>query len=460
MPTEITLEPAKSANGRPLSGMKEANPQAFTGFVEGPDTDLNIGSYAVGKSSILNAFVIAHYDTSSIPLGAQLTKVKVEMKASATSSLFTGNLEVAFIQDDRFNQLTRSHIDGRLRYRPLGGYSGAYQELWSNGNTGTGGTSLDYTHSMNEGIGSFAQAWSPSTNQTLTTHAWRLSRLNVGGNANTKISVNLYDAEGSAGNYTKGGLIDQSTELSWTDISSSFLTGAVSYFSTSTPISVLASKTYISEVAINRASSANGTFRAFYAYGADTEDHAALYAEAGRYMQGVVTRGVGWVSDQQIRDVALSGAGSTFAPPAFTLGQVYTFGSSGYSGGSNFTTADQMLADFQAALDARTSTDQWIGVRLKPASSQTSGRFRRIEGIESGSTAVRDGLKGLLLTTEFTPPQSAVIGNVSAQPVIDAELRVSPVIDAEVSVEPVINAEVAVSDESMLPKLLRDVERG
>ena len=460
MPTEITLEPAKSANGRTLSGMKEGNPQLFSGFVEGAATDLNIGSYPVGKSTVPNAFVIAHYDTSSIPLGAQLTKVKVEMKAGATTSLFTGNLEVAFIQDDRFNQLTRSHIDGRLRYRPLAGYVGAYQDLWSNGNTNTGGTAIDYTHSMNDGIGSFAQVWSPGITHTLTTHAWRLSTLVSSGSSDTKIFVNLYEAEGSAGNYTKGGLIDRSTELSWTDISTSFLTGAVSYFSTSTPITVLATKTYISEVAVNRASSANGTLRAFYTYGAGTDDHAALYAEAGRYMQGVVRRGVGWVSDQQIRDVALSGAGSTFAPPAFTSGQVYTFGSSGYSGGTNFTTADQMLTDLQAALDARTSTDQWIGVRLKPSSSQTGSRFRRIEGIESGSTAVRDGLKGLLLTTEFTPPQSAVIGNVSAQPVVDAELRVSPVIDAEVSVEPVIDAEVAVSDESMLPKLLRDVERG
>jgi len=462
MPTEITLEPAKSSNATALSGMKEGQPAGATTYNISVSNDLYFGSYGVGKNSIINTFVVAQYDLSSVPLGSQLTKVKVEMKAKANGSLFNGNLEVAFIRDDRFNAMTLSKIDGRWKYRALGGYSGAYTDIWSSGSTSSGGVGVNYDHSLAHGIGSFAQAWSPATTQSITTHSWRIGRLATGGSANTKVYVNLYEAEGSSGNYTKGALIDRSAELAWTDISSaSYLTGNAVFIPLSTTLSVDAAKTYISELAIDNADETSvSALRAFYVYGEDTGDHAALYSASGRYMQGFLVRGIGFLSDQEIRDAALSGDGSTFAPPAFTAGQVYTFGSSGYSGGANFTTADQMLIDFQAALDARTSTDQRVAVRMKPAATQSVNQNRRVEGIQSGSTAVRDGLKGLLLTCEFTPPASAVLSSVSVSPSVDAGVGVDQIIDAGVSTSAAVEGDVAVSDRAQLPKILKDVERG
>jgi len=429
---ETTLAPAISANANTTTGDARVG-LGSTGVPSALLTSIGFGHDNAVKNST-NYGYVSHYDTSSIPLDAEVTKAKLEMKASDADSVATAiDIDVLAL-NVRLNQNDSVVFESNLLYEPQNGAYPSSTALWSNGNTTTfDNPRLIAYLNIRHGLHGYAQAWTAdnASGETLDYHWFRAARVGNMTSLDTYLRANVYTATGSAGSYQKGTLVDTGVARSLTTLPAT--TEAAWYCAASGDFTPTHGTVYITEIVLEgefEAGTHQVRFRAHHAASnASTENMLALAhdGENGdndtdpRKLQGF--GGVScWRDNGQIQNASIAGSGDANQNlPAFTANTVYALGDANYD-------TDHTLANFRtdlsSALGARTATTQWVGVRLQDFTTTTSGAWRRVH-TSSGTTETRDSLKGVLLTLTWHQPQPITVtglnGTVEVTPQIDRE---------------------------------------
>ena len=426
---ETTLAPALSSNSEPNVG--DAHFQATdTAAPAWHLSYLQFGRDLAIKNST-NYGMVAHYDASSIPIGAEVSKAKIEMRASSSDSTATATDIDVLALTERLNQSDSVAFESALCYDPQHGSHPSAVSQWTNGDVSTFTNPrfvahLDFRH----GIVGYAQAWTAnnSAGQSLDYHWFRVARVGNVSALDTSLRANVYTATGSAGSYRKGTLVDTGVARSLTTLPAT--TEAAWYCEASGNFTPTHGTVYITELVLEGETHnvRSIRFRANHsASHASTENMLSLahpgqsgdYPISAKKIQGFY-QGAAWRDAGHIESASV--AGSTDADqnlPAFTAGTLYALGDSDYS-------TDHTLSNFssnlQAALSARSSTADWLGLRLQDFTSTASGAWRRIHSSAS-ATATRDSLKGLLITLTWTTPAAISVtsfnGTVQVVPQID-----------------------------------------
>jgi hypothetical protein len=416
---ETTLEPAASANSDTTVG-----DAAFTsGTVAGIEWDDSFHQFGRdAEKTAANHGAIQHYDTSGIPLGAHVSGAKVEIKASAADSgAFTAKLDV-LARTTRVDQVTEQVHNAQVIYYPDSGIFPVHA-LWDDARTTGANKNIVMPLNTEHGIGGVAQAWkcdtAPAAGTTFAYHYFYLTR--SGSMSATTVRAKIYEASGTAGNWVKGNLIDNGYPRDADDVNTSggaFRLGTAAGVDPSTGLHVHANgwtptvgQTYISELIFEGGTGSSSISVGMLTTADGSEDNAVIVARYNvtppRVLQGFggYTQ---YLAGARIKDATRQGSGSTFTPPTFSSGTVYSFGSLEYNGDANFTEASNFKADLQAALSARTSTDDWTGVRLQDFAGTTDGRMRRFHSSKAG-TATSGSLKGTLLTLTWSLPATVTV---------------------------------------------------
>ena len=409
------MQPALSANADTTVGDAQ--------YVSGLTIEWDDTAHAFGRDSAktpVNRGSVSHYDTSVIPLGATVSKAKLEMKASASDSTsFSSNVSVDVLAntsagwDPRLNQTVVSYHKGpEFIYYPNVASYPSLTSAWGSGRLSGSNQTISMPMSISYGVGSIAQAWTCDItgSQNLTAHYFFLQR--TGSLSNTNVVCNLYEASGSAGSYTKGTLLDASASRSADLIATASLTAF--YLVPSSTVSLTDGEVYISELVFSGTDTGSTEIKAgILTTAGGTTDNAAIYARQtpapARVLQGFggYTK---WMTGTDIKDAngVLTGSTDNVSSfPSFTSGQVYVPASSEYSSETNYIALSNFKSNLQKALDARTATSDWIGVRFQDFAGTTDGAQRRFHSSKS-STETISGYKGMVLTIEFTLPSNFV----------------------------------------------------
>jgi len=406
---DIQLEPARSANAYTEGGDAV---YVATLLIDWDETESRFGRD--GAKTPINRGCIQHYDTSGIPLGAKLSRAKFEVVATATDSgAFTVDIDVLAL-NAKLNQTTDSFHDAQFIYLPDHNIY-PIQSLWNDGR-GTGSDkSIEMKLNLEHGIGSVSQSWvADVSDKQLHVHYWYLQR--VGSMSSTTVTTKVYEASGSAGNYTKGDLVDagqtRSADLIGTSALASFYTiPAATGESAWTPE---AGGTYISELVFSGGSGSSSIKVGILstASGGSARNatvHARQSPDPARVLQGF-GGDAQWLTASRIKTAAKSGTTDSITCPNFSSGTTYSFGHAHYAPG---TTLTNFTANLQAALDARTSTSQWVGIRLQDFNGTTDDRERLFRSVKH-SSATTGSLYGMVLTAHWSLPEAIQITSVPA----------------------------------------------
>jgi len=390
--------------------------------------------------------MVAQYDTGTIPLGNDLVikRAKLEMMPSATyTGSFNANIDVMAL-NTRLDPVDIVDQDAQFIYRPS---SNVFPPnvLWADGRSS--GEDITLYKKANTGIGNVTQAWTclvpgVATSIALKWHIWYLERSATLG-AMT-IGCNLWSTTGSdPGAYRKNELLDTGTVNSTPDTLVNLGSPTAVYLQTASASGVTVDEgtTYISEIVTTGGISGKlGINLLSTAATGDTQNLSIL-----AYDEEAVARKISsfqercqWLTGSQIQAAAKAGTGDAgITIPTFTINTLYTFGnpadesptgSTYLDGGGNETELDEFMADLQTALRARTSRNQWIGVRFTPVISTTGSDERRIiKSVRNSGTTVGSH-KGMVLTIEYEDPPPFV---VQPPPTVTPGIQVQPLDRAE-----------------------------
>jgi len=413
MATEV-IQPARSANADYTVGDVQ--------YVDGISMEWDDATHAFGRDDSktpVNRGAVSHYDTSVIPMDATVGNVKVEVKAShADDTDFSSNLTIDVLAtsggswDQRLNQTDEAfHLGPEFIYYPnVAPYPGL-TSAWASGRLSGNNQTISMPMNIAYGVGSIAQAWTCNAagdGDDLFAHYFYLLR--TGSLSNTDVFCKLYEASGSAGSYTKGTLLDTSASRSASLINSSSINPF--YFVPGSTVTLSEGTVYISELVFSGTDTGSPDIKVgVLTTAGGTSDNAVVYARQtpapARVLQGFggYTK---WITGSSIKDASGIGTTDTLTGtdvPDFTSGTVYSFGS-GTSAGTH-TGLTNFESNVQAALNARTSTRDWIGVRFQDFTGTTDGAQRRFHSSKS-STETISGYKGMVLTIEYTTPSQFV----------------------------------------------------
>lgn len=405
----------------PSTNLEAANDTGFLSTTGEPVADST--TIKVGRDDLKTA--VNHgtgqiWNTETLPLGSTINDVRLEVLPSASDSgAFTLKVDV-LAPNQRLNivdAMTHSYgLDMRTFDTP---FPPVYIDTDP---VVTSDFVVEREMSVGYGMGNISQAWLCSKSgpcKGFNIRMWRSGTIGVG----ATLQPLLWEACGSGGEWKKdtlvpnqaGVVVDADATLS--EVASTneqFLLGDVSDLSTFP--NVVAGRTYINEVDIVGAGSA-GLIR-FDADGSppDTNHNATVY---GRKFTGTTDRdleGWGhytmWENGSDINTAATSGTQDSIAAPTFTSGALHTFGANG--GAFAFDTElPNLKASVQAWSDARETRYDRLAITFKDFDGATDDRFRTYNGAASG-TATRDGLKGMILTIDYTAPVAVIATNNTA----------------------------------------------
>jgi len=415
MPVAV-MQPARSANADYTVG----DAVYVSGFTIDWDEAVHFFGRDAAKTPV-NRGSVSHYESSVIPLGATVSKAKLEMKASASDSTsFSSNVSVDVLADTsagwdpRLNQTVESYHKGPefIYYPNVAPYPGL-TSAWVGGRLSGSDQTISMPMNIEHGVGSIAQSWtcnSAGDGDALVAHYFFIQR--TGSLSNTSVYCNLYEASGSAGSYTKGSLLDTSLSRDADLIATAGLSAF--WFVPSSTVTLSEDTVYISELVFSGTDTGATAIKVgILAAAGGTTDNAVIYAREtpapARVLQGFggYTK---WMTGTDIKNASGVLTGSTdnvSSFPSFTSGQVYRPASSEYSSETNYIALSNFKSNIQKALDARTATSDWIGVRFQDFSGTTNGAQRRFHSSKSATETI-SGYKGMVLTVEFTLPSNFV----------------------------------------------------
>ena len=387
----------------------------------------DIGRITAGKTSA-NYGYVAHYDTSAIPTGAKIKKAKLEMRAHSTKTVAT-TIDVDVLgPDPRLNKNNETAVDGRMIYTPETGSHLQGVSLWSNSSKTFSSTpNLKWYQDRRYGVRGYAQAWTannPNGEQLYRSHWMMIRDDNDDWWYHNRFRTNIYEAEGSPGNWRRGALVNEGADRLVYNIST---TSFAEYHTWSGGQSLnwprpVHGKTYISELIFMGATgsgyvnvawipSADGSNENVltiaqdglnrgdgeeyqsYTYAFDSTHDATVHR-----VQGFADTGVAFKSSAEVANMAGTGTqDSNIAFPSHTANELYTMGHSDYSPSG---TLPNLTSNLQTALSNRSSTSDWIGIRMQDFTTTVANAGRKI-WTSKGTTATRDSLYGLLLTIDW-----------------------------------------------------------
>ena len=408
---EVTLAPATSANADTTVGDATYVTSANVAGVESDDATHSFGRD--DDKTAENHGAIQHYDTSSIPLNAEVSRAMIQVKASATESgSFTADVDV-LARSTRNDQVTVQQHDAQALYLPDYAVYPA-QSLWSDYVMTSPTKFIEMPLNTEFGIGGVSQVWVADTSagSALFAHYWWLKR--TGALSSTTVRTRVYEADGSSGSYVKGDLIDDGVDRDADLIT----TGGAGFWNEleDTTWVPTTGTSYISEITFDGGSGADTVsvgLRISSSVG--SAQNMSVVARTNHTVPRVL-QGFGgytqYLAASRIVSASKSGTTDSVSSfPAFTSGTVYSFGSSEFSGTSDFTTLTNFKANLQSALDARTSTDHWSAVRVQDATGTTDNRRRQFHSSKSATTT-SGSQKGMLLTVTWSVPSTVSVSSL------------------------------------------------
>ena len=425
---ELSLEPASTAanvNYRPGDCYftdSTAAPEAE----DGADFTLYFGKNNAKTPEVYG--MAMHYDTSSIPLGATLNRVLLEMVPTATDTNgFTVDIDV-LAPNSRLNQVSSQVHEANFRYRPTRSLF-PLASCWDDENVATASSGAVPRHcNIFNGLGNVSQTWvsngTAGGTQNLVQHNWRLGR--ESSTNSLQIRTNLYTAVGSNGNWRKGVLVDTGALVTVDD--ATFGVDVLTYPQTADHATVVSSfptgvtidnaTRYVSELEfVGGTGSATRVAVGWGFEPNDDVDNLALYgwtdSTPDRVFQGFSGRtqffdGTRIKGTDATSTAPVVAAGDSLTAPGFSVGVVYSFGNSGAGGSLGTVTygpdtaLPKFMENLQLALDSRASTSDWLGIRFNGFSASTN-QFRQVFSYRH-STTTRGSLRGPVMTFDYTDP--------------------------------------------------------
>jgi hypothetical protein len=351
----------------------------------------------------------SHFDTSSIPLGAQIDRTRFGLFPSTTTST-SMTIDVSVLAlSTRLDAVDVQYQDARIIYFPdLAVWPLTSILVWANGSkSGEQDVDIALYENQRDGVKSVSQAWTSLTNsntKTVQNHWIRGGQLGL--NSATRVRANVYTAKGSAGNYRKGALLAEGT---LTDVSS-WGSSVTSHIlpNANTSWNPVEGEVYVTEIELIPGSgSSTGTLYLGWSNVLDgSVENRTSYAASDKKLQGFGSdrASAQWESGIAIRDAAHVGTIDTVTAHVPFPGYGSFFSSSEY--GSDFLTRTptNFKANMQSALDDRARTDQWIGLRMQNFSA-TAGQIRSYHAIHATSAPdTFAGKKGWVLEIFYTLP--------------------------------------------------------
>ena len=376
--------------------------------------ELNTSPLEVGILSGVKQTLYAmasHFDTSSIPLGAQIDRTRFGLFPSTTTST-SMTIDVSVLAlSTRLDAVDVQYQDARIIYFPdLAVWPATSQSAWQSGSkTGEQDVNIALYEDQRDGVKSVSQAWTATAftdNNTVSNHWIRGGQ--VGLNSAARVRANVYTAKGSAGSYRKGALLAEgvSTDVSsWgptLSITSRMLQNA------NTDWYPVEGEVYVTEIELIPGSGSNtGTLYIGWDSTLDgSVENQTAYAASGKKMQGFGSNQASaqWESGIAIRDAAHVGTIDTVTAHVPFSGYGSFFSSSEYGADFLTRTLTNFKANMQSALDDRARTDQWIGLRMQNFSA-TAGQIRSYHAIYATSAPdTFAGKKGWVLEIFYTLP--------------------------------------------------------
>jgi len=400
---EVVLGPARSANALFDSGDAQ--------YVSAVTIDWDGDVLTFGRDNAktpVNRGCVSHYDTSSVPIDSVVNEVKLEMMPSATSSgSFDPTVDVLAI-DGRLNRTRETlHSGAQFIYLPQNAVFGS--QVWADSRTSGSNNSVEMPLNIGGGVGSVGQVWTADTSGSTTNqvfpHYWFLQR--TAAMSSTTIRTNVYNAQlNESGVYERGSLLGMGR---WRD-ASLIATGSLTLIGmlSREPLPIVNGNVYVSELEFTGGSGAPIIKVGMLTSAGGSPDDLIVFARESpspaRYLQGF-TGYSQWLTSSAIRTASVSGESETVTGfPGFTSGSKYGLGSSGYdpgTGASYWRTLAKFKQNIQDALNERSSTSDWLGVRLQDFAGTTNGRERKFYSSRS-STETITGYSGLILTIDYT----------------------------------------------------------
>ena len=374
--------------------------------------ELNTSPLEVGILSGVKQTLYAmasHFDTSSIPLGAQIDRTRFGLfPSSTTSTSMTIDVSVLALST-RLDAVDVQYQNARMIYYPdLAVWPATSVSAWTNGSkTGEQDITIALYENQRDGVQSVSQAWTAGTNtddKTVYNHWFRGSASGL--NSATRVRANVYTAKGSAGSYRKGALL---AEGALTDVSAWGTTVTSQMFSNAnTDWYPVEGEVYVTEIELIPGSgSIIGSVQLGWSNVLDgSVENRTAYAAPDKKLQGFgsTRASAQWESGIAIRDASYVGTIDTVTAHVPFAGYGSFFSSSEY--GSDFLTRTltNFKANMQLALDDRDRTDQWIGLRAQNFSA-TAGQIRSYHAIYATSAPdTFAGKKGWVLEIFYTLP--------------------------------------------------------
>lgn len=416
---EVVLGPALSENADTTVGdavyLSDLN-------IDWDETEHVFGRDA--EKSPVNRGSISHYDTSVIPLRSVVNDAKIEFMPSETDSTsFNPSVDVLALNSQLDQTSLTVHSGPQFIYTPVNVTLGS--TVWGDSRFSGSNNSVEMPLSFSSGVGSVGQIWTADTSgassDTVQIHYWYLQRTDT--MSSTTVRTKLYGAVlGSSGEYEKSTLIDEGRWRDASSISSSAL--ALFWTTTTSLVPIVDGQTYISELEFSGGSGTPTIKVGMLTTASGSPDNLVVYAAPGRVLQGFggYTQ---WLSGSSIKDAAVSGTSDVVTGfPTFTSESKYGLGSSGYDPGTGsgyWRSLSNFKQNLQDALNARTATSQWIGIRIQGFSTTTDGAERIFYSSKSSLETVT-GYYGMVLTVDYTPSPFSPAPN----PTRRSGARVSP----------------------------------
>jgi hypothetical protein len=353
--------------------------------------------------------MVSHFDTGSIPLGAQIDRTRFALFPSTTvSTSMTIDVSVLAL-NTRLDAVDVQHNNARLIYLPdLSPWPFPSASAWNSGSkTGEQDVHIALYENQRDGVKSVSQTWTANTNtnnRTVYNHWIRGGALGL--NSGARVRASVYTAKGSAGNYSKGALL---SEGALTDVSAWGSTVTSQMLPTAnTSWYPVEGEVYVTEIELipGLSSSGGALFIGWDSTLDGSVENETAYAASDKKLQGF---GGNWSSPQwenglAIINAAHAGTIDTVAAHVPISGYISLFSSSEYESNILTKTLTNFKANMQSALDDRISTDQWIGLRMQNVSA-TGGQIRSYHSLDAVSAPdTLDGKKGWVLEIFYTLP--------------------------------------------------------
>lgn len=408
---ETTLAPAQDSNIATGVGDAQYENDDFA-----PDVDLTtirFGRTALGSLSPDddNFGVIAHYDISTIPLGAKINRAKLTVRASVTDSIATTTDIDVIGNEKRINRSQAITHPAQLAYKPQ---NSANQSdiLWTDAADAGTAPHIKWYLDKRWNVGSYAQAWTANNpnGRVLDYSYFKIARswLTTDTQPGGTLAALIYEAEGTAGDWRIGQFVVGSYATQLSAITST--TPSWHYWSHGSSFTPTDGKTYITVLTMNATSNLADKFLSIGfdrdGTSGSTDNMLVSSISSSEQLQGFAGTAINWVTGNAI--ISVSSKGTTDANqalPAFTADSIYTLGDSTYS-------PSHTLANFSGniskAIGDRESLDDWIAVRLQDFDTTTDGSMRAIHSTNSTSTT-SGSLKGMLLTIDWEYPKKIAL---------------------------------------------------